>query len=178
MQWRIHGERQVWGSQWLSVRSLDVEQPDGLRCEYHAVRLSDVAAAVVTNADQQVLMMWRHRFLTDTWAWELPMGIVEPDETPAQAAAREVEEETGWRPARVTPLIYAQPAAGIMDAAHHVFWVDEASYVGEPVERNESDRIEWIPLTQLPALVGGGEIVSGITLVGLQQLQLRLLTRG
>ncbi len=31
--------------------------------------------------------MWRHRFLTDTWAWELPMGIIESGEAPIDAAA-------------------------------------------------------------------------------------------
>ncbi|MET9317532.1 hypothetical protein ABZX12_37410 [Kribbella sp. NPDC003505] len=37
---------------------------------------------------------------------------------------------------------------------------------------NESDRIEWIPLADVPAMIARHEIVSGITLVGLQQLLL------
>jgi 8-oxo-dGDP phosphatase len=169
MRWRIHSEDEVWGSPWLSVRSLDVEQPDGQRVDYHAVRLSDVAASVVTDAEQRVLLLWRHRFLTDTWAWELPMGIVDAGETPQQAAAREVEEETGWRPGPLTELIYSQPGAGIMDSAHHVYRATTATYLGEPVEQNESDRIEWVPLADVPALIARREIVSGITLIGLLQ---------
>nr|WP_238355487.1 NUDIX domain-containing protein [Kribbella sandramycini] len=153
----------------MSVRRLDVEQPDGERVPYDAVRLSDVAAAVVTNADDQVLLLWRHRFLTDTWAWELPMGIVEAGEAPIAAAAREVEEETGWRPGPLTELIRSQPGAGIMDAVHHVFRATSATRIGDPTERNESDRIEWIPLADVPALIARREIVSAITLVGLQQ---------
>jgi 8-oxo-dGTP pyrophosphatase MutT (NUDIX family) len=143
-----------------------------MRIDYHAVRLSDVAAAVVLDAEQRVLMLWRHRFLTDTWAWELPMGIVEPGETPEHAAAREVEEETGWRPGPLEPLIYAQPAAGIMDSAHHVFRARSATYVGEPVEQNESDRVEWLRLADVPGMIERREIVSGITLIGLQQVLL------
>lgn len=85
-------------------------------------------------------MMWRHRFITDSWAWELPMGLVEDGESPEQAAAREVLEETGWRPGPIKPLIYAEPANGITDSQHHVFRVDGATYAGPPTEKNESDQ--------------------------------------
>ncbi|WP_112243978.1 NUDIX hydrolase [Kribbella monticola] len=172
MRWLVHGEEVVWSSRWLRVCRLDVEQPDGRRVAYDAVRLSDVAAAVVTDAEQRVLLLWRHRFLTDTWAWELPMGIVELGEAPSDAAAREVEEETGWRPGALTALIRSEPGAGIIDSTHHVFRATSASYVGEPVERNESDRIEWVPLADIPGMIARQEIVSGITLVGLQQVLL------
>ena len=168
MRWLIHEEQEVWASPWLSVRRLDVEQPDGHRVDYHAVRLSDVAATVVT-VDGKVLLMWRHRFLTNTWAWELPMGIIEPGESPMTAAARELEEETGWRPGPLTELIRSQPGAGIMDSTHHVFRATSATRIGEPTERNESDRIEWIPLADVPAMIARHEILSGITLLGLQQ---------
>jgi 8-oxo-dGTP pyrophosphatase MutT (NUDIX family) len=171
MRWVIHGEEEAWSNPWLSVRRLDVEQPDGRRFDYHAVRLKDIAAAVVTR-DGCVLLMWRHRFLTDTWAWEIPMGIIEPGETPEAAAARELEEETGWRADGLTELIRSEPAAGITDSRHFVFRTTGVRYAGPPTELNESDRIEWIPLTDVPAMIARHEIVSGITLVGLQQLLL------
>lgn len=97
MRWHIHQETEAWGNSWLSVRRLDVEQPDGERID------------------------------------------------------------------------------GIIDSAHHVFRATTAVRIGEPTERNESDRIEWIPLTDVPAMIRRREIVSGITLVGLQQALLEAL---
>ncbi|CAL9479252.1 hypothetical protein SUDANB106_03025 [Streptomyces sp. enrichment culture] len=92
MQWKAHGERQIYTNPWVNLCLVDVQQPDGRRWEYHVVRLRHLAVAAVVNDHREVLMMWRHRFITDAWAWELPMGLVEEGETPDQAASREVLE--------------------------------------------------------------------------------------
>ncbi|MEV6736187.1 NUDIX hydrolase [Streptomyces sp. NPDC051104] len=174
MRWTVHGERALYETPWVRLRALDVEQPDGTRCEYHVVRLRDVAVAAAVDREQRVLMMWRHRFVTDTWAWELPMGLVEDGEEPAAAAGRELEEETGWRAGSLRPLMCAQPAAGVTDSRHFVFRTDDATRVGEPTERNESDRLEWIPLPEVRAMIERREIVSSATLVGVMALLLDL----
>lgn len=172
MRWTVHGERVIHDTPWVRLRSLDVEQPDGSRGDYHVVRLRDLAVTAAVDARQRVLMMWRHRFVTDTWAWELPMGLVEDGERPEEAAARELEEETGWRPGSLRELVYAEPAAGITDTRHFVFRTDDARRVGDPTEQNESDRLEWIPLTDVRGLIASREIVSGATLVGVMTLLL------
>ncbi|MEU1372199.1 NUDIX hydrolase [Streptomyces triculaminicus] len=177
MRWTVHGERALHDTPWVRLRSLDVEQPDGARIDYHVVRLRDVAIAAAVDDRRRVLMMWRHRFVTDTWAWELPMGLVEDGESPLDAAARELEEETGWRPEAMQELIYAQPAAGISDSQHFVFRADGVRRVGEPTERNESDRLEWIPLADVPGMIARREIVSSATLVAMMALLLDLKAR-
>jgi 8-oxo-dGTP pyrophosphatase MutT (NUDIX family) len=172
MQWKIHGERPIYENPWLNVWLVDVEQPDGHRWEHHVLKLRHLAVATVVNDQKQVLMMWRHRFITDSWAWELPMGLIEPGETPAEAAVREVLEETGWKTGHIKPLIYAQPANGITDSEHFVFRANAVEYVGPPSEQNESDRIEWIPLSELRGMIDRREIVSSGSLVGVLYLLL------
>jgi 8-oxo-dGDP phosphatase len=178
MRWTVHGERQIYGNPWVNLWLADVQQPDGERLEHHVVKMRHLAVAAVVDAERRVLMMWRHRFITDTWGWELPMGLIEPGETPAETAAREVEEETGWRVESVRPLVYAQPANGITDSEHHVFRADGARWTGPPTERNESDRIEWVPLREVRGMIDRREVVSGGSLLGLLYLLLDEATGG
>ncbi|GAA2064119.1 NUDIX hydrolase [Streptomyces albiaxialis] len=167
MEWKTFGERSLYNNQWLNLSLIDVQQPDGRRWEHHVVRLRHLAVAAVVNNRREVLMIWRHRFITDAWAWELPMGLIEDGEEPEHAAAREVEEETGWRPGAMKPLIYGEPANGITDSQHHVFRADGATHIGPPTEKNEAARIEWVPLDRVRGMIDRREIVSSGSLVGL-----------
>jgi len=170
MQWKVHGERPIYASKWVNLWLVDVELPDGQRFEHHVVRMQPVAAAAVIDDQRRVLMLWRHRFITGTWGWEIPTGIVDPDETAAQTAAREVEEETGWRPGPLTPLVSYEPTNGITDSRHHLFWSDGAIYQGPPSDTTEADRIEWVPLAEVRPLIDKGELTDGPTLIALLHL--------
>ena len=41
----------------------------------------DAAGVLVADPDRGVLLIWRHRFLGDEWAWEIPGGMVEQDDS-------------------------------------------------------------------------------------------------
>jgi NUDIX domain len=98
LEWRTHGERRLYENRWLSLSLVDVEPPNHQRFEHHVVRLGRVAIALVIDADERVLTLWRYRFATDDWGYELLGGIVEEGEESAATASREVEEESGYRP--------------------------------------------------------------------------------
>jgi len=168
MKWTVHGERYLYESDWVSLSLVDVEIPQGPRFDHHVVRIPrDAAGTIVHDPSRGVLMLWRHRFITDTWGWEIPAGRVETGETPAEAAAREAFEETGWQPGPVRPLVSYHPINGTVDAAFHVFLADGAKYVGEPIDQAEAERIEWVDVDQVRAFVTSGKIGDGMSLTGL-----------
>lgn len=166
MEWKIGQERRLYADDWLDVRAADVELPDGQHLEHRLVRTKPGAGVVAINREQQVLLLWRHRFITDTWGWEIPIGRIEEGESPADAAAREFEEETGWRPGPLRPLMCVRPTPGLSTSAHHIFRADEATYVRE-ADQCEAERVAWVPLAELRALIGKAEITSGTTIAAL-----------
>jgi 8-oxo-dGTP pyrophosphatase MutT (NUDIX family) len=167
VRWTVHGERPVYESDWVTLALADVELPDGRRFEHHVVRIpQEAAAAVVHDSGRGVLLLHRHRFVVDTWGWEIPGGRIDEGETPEQAAARETLEETGWRPGPLRKLFAYHPAAGLSDQRFHVFLADGASLEREP-DLVETDRVEWLPLGEIRRLIDTGEITDGFSLTAL-----------
>ena len=167
MRWVVHGERAVYESPWVSLALVDVEVPGGERFEHHVVRMPGEASAAVVRDQDRVLLIHRHRFITDTWGWEIPAGRVGAGEDPMAAAARETLEETGWRPGPLTRLFSYFPSIGLLDQRFNVYLADGATHVGEPVDLSEADRVEWVPISQLPEMTRRGEIVDGYSLTAL-----------
>jgi 8-oxo-dGTP pyrophosphatase MutT (NUDIX family) len=167
MQWTVHGERSLYESEWVNLRLVDVEVPEGPRFDHHVVRMPRPAAGtVVFDPARGVLLLWRHRFITDNWGWEIPAGRVDEGETPMQAAYRETLEESGWRPSPLRPLTSYRPAPGLVDQHFHLFLADGAEHVGEPLDASESERVEWVPVDRLRDEIREGRVVDGFTLVG------------
>jgi 8-oxo-dGTP pyrophosphatase MutT (NUDIX family) len=168
MRWTVHGERSLYDSDWVRLVLVDVEVPQGARFDHHVVRFPQSAAGtVVHDPERGVLLMWRHRFITDTWGWEIPAGRIEPGKTPEQAAQREALEETGWRPRALHPLSAYAPSNGSSDQVFHLFMADGATHVGDPTDPAESERVEWVPVDQVRKLIERGEVYDGLSLTAL-----------
>ncbi|MFE5668439.1 NUDIX domain-containing protein [Streptomyces niveus] len=170
MQWANLSEHTVYENRWFQVNLADVELPDGRHLDHFLIRLRPVAVATAVNEANEVLMLFRHRFITDSWGWELAAGVVEDGESVEAAAAREMEEETGWRPGPLRHLLTVEPANGLTDARHHLYWSDAATYTGHPADDFESSRREWVPLERVPDLIARGEVPAANMAAGLLML--------
>ena len=168
MQWTVHGETPIYESPWVTLSLADVEVPDGKRFDHHVIRSpKEVAGVVVYDRARGVLLLWRHRFITDSWGWEIPAGGVETGESPEAGAIRETIEETGWNPRGLRPLISYHPMNGIADQVFRTFIADGADYVGEPTDSSESERIEWVPIDSLRQALRSGEVLDGMSVAPL-----------
>lgn len=83
------------------------------------------------------------------------------------AITREIEEETGWRPGRVVPLVEYDALAGISTMRFHSFHATECEQVGVPTDASEATRIEWLPEAEVVKLLASGEVADGPSLAAL-----------
>jgi 8-oxo-dGTP pyrophosphatase MutT (NUDIX family) len=167
VKWIVHGERALYESEWVNLALVDIEIPDERRFEHHVIRVPRAAAGAVINRPGEVLLLWRHRFITDTWGWEIPAGKIEDGESPIEGAAREALEETGWQPGAMHHVTSFHPTNGMSDQTFHIFLANGATHVGEPTDPSEAARIEWVPIERVRELIDAGEVRDGLSLCAL-----------
>lgn len=167
-EWVTHSTlREVYSSWWMSLRIDDVERPDGSHTEHEVVRGPDAAGMVVIDPERGILMIWRHRFLPDTWGWEIPGGAIDEGESPAEAARREFYEESGWVVRGETRLLSRHhPSVGLVNQTFSIFAADGAELVGVPPDANEAVRVEWRTVDDVVADLRAGQISDGFTQLG------------
>lgn len=166
--WKTYGERTVYDNRWVRLGLADIEAPNGERWEYHVVHLSRIAIALIVDDQNRALMLWRYRFPTDQWGYELLGGMIDGREAGAATAAREAAEESGWEPVgEAEHLVTFEPLPGQVTAGVEVYLWRGAKHIGEPTDTEEAGHVEWVPLSRVAELAQRQELLGSGTLVAL-----------
>ncbi|MGH3916381.1 MAG: NUDIX hydrolase [Pseudonocardiaceae bacterium] len=166
--WQTFGEKTIYDNRWVRLGLVDVGAPNGERWDYHVVHLDRIAVALIVDDQDRVLMLWRYRFVTEQWGYELLGGMVEAGDDAAGTAVREAEEESGWRPmGKPEHLVSFEPLPGQVTAPIDVFLWRRAERIGNPTDTEEVGRVEWVSLSRVSELAARQELLGSGTLVGL-----------
>jgi ADP-ribose pyrophosphatase len=121
-------------------------------------RTRGVTAAVILAVDEgHVILVEQYRVPLGSMSLELPAGLVgdeEEGEEIAAAAVRELEEETGYRAARITDLGRFHSSPGMSSEGFSLLRADELTKVGEGGGVGGEDiKVHRVRLADVPALV-------------------------
>lgn len=128
------------------------------------------AVAIPLFDDGRVLLVRQLRYPLGAYVLELPAGRLNPGEDPLQAAARELEEETGWTGARWTPLVSLFTSPGFCDEVLHLYLAEGLSPAPRGHRREESESsmtLETPSLGEAIRMIEGGTIRDAKTIAGL-----------
>ncbi len=117
----------------------------------------------LVSPDEMVLIR-NHRLAADRDLWELPAGTLDEDEQPADAAGRELIEETGYQAGQIERLLGFYSAPGFCDEFLHVFVARDLTLVGQQLEVTEQITAHVRTLDRTMQMIEQQEIVDAKTI--------------
>ncbi len=164
--------RRVYAGRLLNVDLETVEAPDGSTLQLELVRHPGAAAVVALvsppeSEDPNVLLLKQYRHAAGGPIWEVPAGVLEPGETPAECARRELKEETGADAERIEHLTTMYTTPGFTDERIHLFLATGIT-AGQPRPMaDEFFEVQAMPISRTLELIRDGEIADGKSIVAL-----------
>jgi 8-oxo-dGTP pyrophosphatase MutT (NUDIX family) len=150
---------------WLTLRQDWLRLPSGREIREYWISEFPAWANVVavTPADEVVLIRQYRPGIADVH-FELPAGVVDPgDASPAEAARRELLEETGYGGGRWSPLTTLSANPALQTNLTHTFLAEGVERLGPPAtEATEDLRVHLVPVGELTRLLDDGEIVQAL----------------
>jgi ADP-ribose pyrophosphatase len=153
-----------------------VQFPNGSTGQLEMVRHPGASAVVPflddpRGPDPRINLIRQFRHASDTFIWEIPAGRLDPGETPATCAQRELEEEIGMTAdvlARLT-TIYTTP--GFTNEKIHLFMATELKKGTHKREADEFLEVHIRRWSEVMDMIRTGQIVDGKTLVAILFVQ-------
>jgi ADP-ribose pyrophosphatase len=114
---------------------------------------------------KEVVLIRQYRFGIRDMTLEIPGGLMEPSDSPEEAARRELREETGYREETLIPLGAIHPNPAIQNNLCYTFLAENVFPVGQLVQ-DEREDIEVVlqPLSEIPRLIRDGAISHALVI--------------
>ncbi|MFA9417335.1 NUDIX hydrolase [Natrinema sp. HArc-T2] len=167
--WELLEERTEYETGWYDGGYDRLQQPDGSEKRYYWADLPP-AVVVVARIDASVLVETTGRGVSDDAAdageedrvlfveqyrptirethLELPAGIVEDGESYTQAATRELEEETGFRPTSTALLQEYAVATGVLRHDRAIVYAEGLEPGQRELDNNEFLEVMTVPVSE------------------------------
>lgn len=150
-----------------------VRLPNGHTIDLEVIRHPGASAVVPMKDDGTVVMIRQFRHAANGFIYEIPAGKLHPKEDPLDCAARELEEEIGYRAGHFELLSSIFTAPGFADEVIHVYVATALTRGTQNLDQDEVLEVVEMPLREAMAKIEDGTIRDAKTIVGLQAVYIR-----
>ena len=137
---------------------------EGRKVKREYIKHRGAAAMLAFDEDKKVILVKQHRF-PHGYVLEIPAGTLEKKEKPEKCAFRELEEETGYRAKKMTPLITYYPSIGYNAEIIHCFVASGSKKISDlQLDDDEILSVVKIDFKKVLSMIKTGKIQDSKTI--------------
>ena len=151
----------------FGIRRDEVIEPSGVRTTREVITHPGSVVVLPVLPDGRILLIQQYRHAARQYLWELVAGRIDPGETPKEAAARELIEETGFRAKRFRVFLDVFPTPGFLEERMFIL-LAEGLATGE-AEPEEDEKIisRSYDRKQLEEMIRAGKLRDAKSIAGI-----------
>lgn len=158
----------IYSGKVLILNRETVTLPNGQSTDLEIIRHPGASAVVPVTDNGTILLIRQFRHAAGGFIYEIPAGKLHPQEDPRICAARELEEEIGYRADRLEFLTSIWTAPGFTDEVIHIYRGTGLHPGSQQLDPDEVlEVVEWT-LEKAIAGIQIGTIRDAKTIIGLQ----------
>ncbi len=168
--WQTLSSKVTYENNWIKVSHRDVINPSGNPGIYGVVEFKNLAIGIVPiDEEGNTWLVRQFRYTLDQYTWEIPEGGCPQDQTPLDAARRELQEETGIIAKKWTKIAELHTSNSVTDEYGEIFLAQDLTMGEQDLEDSEDVTVQKIPLQAAYQMVLDGEITDAVSMIGLMK---------
>ena len=164
---QIVSRQLVFDGKLLKVRVDRVIEPAGYETTREIVEHSGAVCIVARPAPDQVVLIRQYRHGAGRELLEIPAGGLHDNEDPAEAAVRELEEETGYRAQKIVERAQFWTAPGFTTEFMYLFEATQLTKTQINPDDDEAISVDIVHRDQAIRMIEDGRIQDAKTILGL-----------